>query len=110
MTGIREALGLLWSASDHAKMVQEGKTWHTWHTDQHHNLPIGAPQLMMGFTADGQLHEQLVTDRDQRFDVSSAKKRENRADIPTPQVDPDANAWQKGVTMQLEARQVESTK
>ncbi|MEE2034746.1 class I adenylate-forming enzyme family protein [Rhodococcus chondri] len=30
MTGIREALGLLWSAPDDAKMVQQGKTWHTW--------------------------------------------------------------------------------
>ncbi len=30
MTGIREALGLLWSASDDVKMVQQGKTWHTW--------------------------------------------------------------------------------
>ena len=83
-----------------------GKTWHTWHTDQHHDLPVGTPQLMMGFTADGQIHEQLVTDRDQRFDVSSAKKREDRADLPTPQIDPDANAWQKGVTMQVEAKQV----
>ena len=83
-----------------------GKTWHTWHTDQHHALPVGAPQLMMGFTADGQIQEQLVADRDQRFEVSIAKKRENRADIPTPEIDPDANAWQKGVTVQLEAKQV----
>lgn len=30
MTGIREALGLLWSASDDAKMVQQDKMWHTW--------------------------------------------------------------------------------
>lgn len=30
MTGIREAVGLLWSASDDAKMVQQGKAWHTW--------------------------------------------------------------------------------
>ena len=30
MTGIREALGLLWSAADDAKMIQQGKTWHTW--------------------------------------------------------------------------------
>jgi hypothetical protein len=87
-----------------------GKTWHTWHTDQKHALPVGTPQLMMGFTADGQLQEQLLTDRDQRFDVSSAKKRENRADIPMPDVDPDANAWQKGVTMQVEVRQVENMK
>ena len=87
-----------------------GKTWHTWHTDQHHDLPIGTPQLMMGFTADGQIHEQLVAERDQRFDVSSVEKRGNRADIPAPQIDPDADAWQKGVTMQLEAKQVENKK
>jgi len=31
-----------------------GKTWHTWHTDLDKDLPRGVPQLMMGFTADGQ--------------------------------------------------------
>ncbi|MEU5841497.1 class I adenylate-forming enzyme family protein [Rhodococcus sp. NPDC047139] len=30
MTGIREALTMLWSTPDSAKMVQESKTWHTW--------------------------------------------------------------------------------
>lgn len=30
MVGIREALGLLWSAPDDARMIQEGSTWHTW--------------------------------------------------------------------------------
>ncbi|WP_067650718.1 class I adenylate-forming enzyme family protein [Nocardia harenae] len=30
MTGIREALGLLWSASDDAKLVQQDAAWHTW--------------------------------------------------------------------------------
>jgi len=30
MVGIRESLGLLWSASDDSRMVQEGSTWHTW--------------------------------------------------------------------------------
>ena len=30
MTGIREALTLLWSTPDSANMVQEDKTWHTW--------------------------------------------------------------------------------
>ncbi|WP_332394531.1 OBAP family protein [Ralstonia sp. 1B3] len=27
-----------------------GKTWHTWHTDLDKQLPLGVPQLMMGFT------------------------------------------------------------
>ncbi|WP_338485739.1 OBAP family protein [Pseudomonas trivialis] len=30
-----------------------GKTWHTWHTDLDKRLPLGVPQLMMGFTAEG---------------------------------------------------------
>ena len=31
-----------------------GKTFHTWHTDMQHELPVGVPQVMMGFTADNQ--------------------------------------------------------
>ena len=30
-----------------------GKTWHTWQIDRGDKLPLGVPQLMMGFTADG---------------------------------------------------------
>jgi hypothetical protein len=78
-----------------------GKTWHTWHTDQQHELPVGAPLLMMGFTADGQLREQLVADRDGRFGISSNELRERRADIPYPSIDPEADAWSKGVVLQL---------
>jgi hypothetical protein len=55
-----------------------GKTWHTWHTDQRQELPLGTPMLMMGFTRDGQVNEQMVQERDQRFDVSSADKRARR--------------------------------
>lgn len=79
-----------------------GKTWHTWHTDQKHDLPLGSPMLMMGFTADGQLNQQLLADRDQRFDVSSAELRQKRSDIPYPQIDAQADAWTKGVVMQLQ--------
>lgn len=78
-----------------------GKTWHTWHTDRQHELPVGAPMLMMGFTADGQADEQMIADRDRRLDVSSAELRRRRADIPYPSIDPDADAWSKGVVMQL---------
>jgi hypothetical protein len=79
-----------------------GKTWHTWHTDQKNTLPIGYPQLMMGFTADGQINPQLVAERDKRFGISSEEKKKNRADIPAPPIQPGADAWQKGETLQLQ--------
>jgi hypothetical protein len=85
-----------------------GKTWHTWHTDRQLELPVGTPMLMMGFTQDGQLDEQRVAERDRRFGVSSAKNRETRADIEYPPIDPDADAWQKGVVVQLELRGMDS--
>lgn len=78
-----------------------GKTWHTWHTDQDLVLPMGSPQLMMAFTKDGQLKPQLVQDRDKRFGVSTADKRKNRADIDAPPVQPGADAWEQGETVQL---------
>jgi hypothetical protein len=80
-----------------------GKTWHTWHTDKEKELPLGSPMLMMGFTKDGQADEAMVAARDKRFDVSSAENRQNRADIEYPPIDPDADAWQKGIVVQLEA-------
>src|SRR5690606_27073843 len=46
-----------------------GKTWHTWHSDLDKALPWGVPQLMMGFTADGQADPEMVAERDRRFDV-----------------------------------------
>ena len=82
-----------------------GKTWHTWHTDQGNALPLGTPMLMMGFTQDGQLNEQLVRQRDERFDVSSAQNRERRADIQYPSIDPEADAWQRNIVIQLRAEQ-----
>jgi hypothetical protein len=73
-----------------------GKTIHTWHTDQELDLPIGSPMIMMGFTKDGQLEQNLLDERDKRFEVSTAEKKKNRSDIPDPAVDPQANAWQQG--------------
>ena len=78
-----------------------GKTWHTWHTDQQRTLPTGHPLLMMGFTEDGQINPQLVTERDQRFEISSAEKKKNRADIQAPAIDPSADSWKKGEVVQL---------
>jgi hypothetical protein len=78
-----------------------GKTIHTWHTDRDLELPYGAPLLMMGFTEDGQLRPELQEERDKRFNVSTAEKRKQREDIPMPEVDPMANAWEKGEVRQL---------
>ena len=78
-----------------------GKTWHTWHTDQELELPMGSPALMMGFTKDGQLKQELVQERDARFNISTVEKRENRKDIPLPTVQPGANSWETGKAIQL---------
>jgi hypothetical protein len=78
-----------------------GKTWHTWHTDEQHSLPLGAPMLMMGFTADGQADPAMVSDRDQRLEISSAEKRAQRSNIVYPAIDPEADAWQRGIVRQV---------
>lgn len=78
-----------------------GKTWHTWHTDQDLELPYGVPQLMMGFTADGQADPAMMAARDERLGIDSQAKRADRADIPAPPVDPGADAWQRGQVYQV---------
>lgn len=79
-----------------------GKTWHTWHTDLDKALPSGVPQLMMGFTADGQADPEMIAARDKRFELDSAQNKARRADIEAPAIDPGADAWQHGNTVQIE--------
>lgn len=79
-----------------------GKTIHTWHTSMNHELPLGIPIIMMGFTRDGQLADSILQRRDSIFEVSSAQKREQRTSIPEPEVQPGANAWEKKEVYQLE--------
>jgi hypothetical protein len=83
-----------------------GKTFHAWQYDRD-DFPYGIPQLMMGFTQDGQLDEALIRDRDRRLRVSTAHKRQNRADIPTPQVAPGANSWEGGRTVQTRLEEMD---
>lgn len=78
-----------------------GKTWHTWHTDLDKRLPLGVPQLMMGFTAEGQAEPSMVTARDTRFGIESAEKKRDRADIAAPPVIAGADAWKSGRTIQI---------
>src|SRR3569833_2878669 len=78
-----------------------GKTWHTWHTDLDKDLPLGVPQLMMGFAADGQTDAAMVKARDERFGIDSEQKKQARQDIAIPPIDPEANGWQHGKTFQI---------
>jgi len=87
-----------------AKLISTyGKTWHTWQDDP--DLPLGAPVLMMGFTADGQVKPELVDKRDQALGVSTAAKKAARADIPDTEILPGADAWQTGNVVQVKLRQ-----
>ena len=83
-----------------------GKTWHTWQIDRDTSFPMGIPRLMMGFTKDGQINQPMLQDRDGRFDISFQERRQNRDDIPMPDVDPMANFWQGGKIMQLKLEEV----
>ncbi len=83
-----------------------GKTWHTWQVDRNPSFPMGIPQLMMGFTKDGQIDPRMLADRDRRFGVSTAEQKRNRADIAAPAPLPGANAWQGGQVMQLALQEV----
>ncbi len=62
-----------------------GKTWHVWNTEV--ALPVGPATPMKAFYADGQLDEDLLEDRDERFGVDSEAAREERAGIEDPGFD-----------------------
>jgi hypothetical protein len=83
-----------------------GKTWHTWHTDKKLEMPVGAPMLMMGNTEVRPVAPELLADRDRRFDISTATKKEQRADLQYPPIHSEADAWQKGIVPQLQLTDV----
>jgi hypothetical protein len=76
-----------------------GKTFHTWQYDRD-DFPYGIPQLMMGFTQDGQIAEDLLAARDRKLGVSTRERRERRRGISTPPIETGANAWESGQSAQ----------
>lgn len=80
-----------------------GKTWHTWQIDREPALPLGIPQLMMGFTADGQLKPEMIAARDTALGISTAEVREGRAELArsAPPADAGADGWKDGAAHQL---------
>lgn len=62
---------------------------------------------MMGLTEDGQANEALIYDRDRRLGISTPRKRQNRADIPMPEVAQGANSWESGRTVQTRLEEID---
>lgn len=80
-----------------------GKTFHTWRWDERNStLPLGIPELVMGFTADGQLYENETELRDSELGVNSTAVRTHRSTIMQP-VQPlsGADSWEDGYCVQL---------
>jgi hypothetical protein len=68
------------------KMNSYGKTWHLWNTGYFgrphgDSVPLGDPMLAWSFNADGEAPAQLISDRDQRFGISTEQRRMDRADL-----------------------------
>ena len=101
--GIPEAAG-------HAFMTDlvntYGKTWHTWQIDRYQDLPLGIPQLMMGFTQDGQVHQDMLNDRDKRFGASTQTLKTDRGDIQPTNIVVGADSWKSGKTVQLTLEEI----
>ena len=57
---------------------------------------------MMGFTADGQADPKMVSARDRESKVDSMKIKAERAEIPTHEIAPGADAWRHGQTFQID--------
>jgi hypothetical protein len=95
------------------KMNSYGKTWHTWMSGMYGGkndaLPLGPPHLQWSFNRDGEEASGIVSDRDKRFDLDTARAREDRRDMvplarPQGGVDamagmfPNAQPLMKGVS------------
>ena len=82
-----------WEIAENKEMEQVvklyGKVYHLWQTDKGHKLPLGEPQLMTSFTADGQFDfEEHVGARDKRFGSNYRRKAEARKHIEEPETHP----------------------
>jgi hypothetical protein len=78
-----------------------GKTWQLWQVDRGDELPLGLPQLMMGFTADGQADPGMVAERDRGLGIDPAGVKAQRADLPARPVAAGADAWRREPAFQI---------
>jgi len=77
-----------------------GKTVHTWRYDaKDKDVPVGIPELVMGYTGDGQITPDFVKNRDRLFGLNTTEIRERRSDIQAPTVLPAADSWKNGYVL-----------
>eukprot|EP00762_Andalucia_godoyi_P008858 ANDGO_01192.mRNA.1 Oil body-associated protein 1A len=69
-----------------------GKTFHTWQVQRGDTLPLGLPRLMQSFTADGQVQQELLAQRDLVECYSTADKRRFREGAGFPHHIPHSEA------------------
>lgn len=88
-----------------------GKVFHFWQYDRGDTLPLGLPQLMMSFTADGQLNPDIASSVEKRFGVNFHENAEGRKHMTGPSmgIHPSSNPWLKGVGLKPELREVDIT-
>ena len=104
MSGLLTATGL--SPEEEMNLMKMfvstyGKTWTLWQVDRGDEIPLGLPQLMMGFTADGQLDPAMVAGRNREMKIDSVVVREQRAALPVRPVAAGADAWQHQPAFQI---------
>lgn len=107
MSGLLAAPGA--TPAEEQKLMQElvntyGKTWHFWQVDRGDALPLGLPQLMMGFTADGQVDPAMVAARDREAQIDTATMKAERANLVVRPIAPGADGWQQGPAFQIDDR------
>jgi len=72
-----------------------GKIVHTWQIDKHPLLPLGPPQLMTSLTADWQVDQKLMLEKDVVTNMSSEERKRSRQDLPYTRKAKGADAWQE---------------
>jgi hypothetical protein len=71
-----------------------GKTWHFWHVDKGHELPLGRPMLTGSLTEECQTNmEEALRDRNRRFEVDHKDKAELRRRIEEPSIHKHVDFW-----------------
>ncbi len=85
-----------------------GKTWVLWQVDRGDPLPLGYPELMMVATKDGEWDPKLFLNRDKKKGYDSQDRRKLAAQIPPPQVNPNADGWKRGLKVITKAEGTQS--
>lgn len=71
-----------------------GKLYHFWQVDRGDELPLGPPKLMGSLTQREQLDiDEVLKEKNQRFDVDHRRKAEVRRDIAAVDVHGNADCW-----------------